>query len=113
MSSGISSPSGVFRFLLILLASVSLLGRLPAAASGKSYVQFWIMLLVDFSEFSARCFIADTARSGMHVRDGYGKCECSDGSCHSVSNKVESLPEHSLRRSHLQQDVSTFFLSKI
>ena len=70
-----------------------------------------IILLVDSSEFSARCFIADTAR-WTAKRDGSGGCECSVGCCHTVSARVESLSEHSLRRSHLQEDLSPFFLSK-
>jgi hypothetical protein len=28
------------------------------------------------------------------MQDGSGGCECSDGCCHKVSTRVESLPEH-------------------
>ena len=43
-----------------------------------------IILLVDSSEFSERCFIADTARLTAK-RDGLGGCESFVGCCHTVS----------------------------
>ena len=54
-SSGTSSTSGAFLFLLTILANVSFFSRLPAADSGKFWVQFWITLQVCSSELAARC----------------------------------------------------------